>query len=244
MNTKQTEALKLALEALKQIDDAMPFPVAKLAQKVIREALAQPEQETVLPGGGHVPAVPVAVYGYCPECGGAGVMRERRPNGDDKCTNGHKYPSSKALAEQPAQQQEPKLPEFYARFEDGLVSVYQRREDATPLLLLRESLPGKQPAQQEPFGYFRYDFRLDAWVQNRAGLTGTPFYTSPPASKPWVGLTDEEIEAAVTNAVRERKLSWLGFRKDDQGEYTIPVLSPSDYQMARVIEAKLREKNT
>jgi hypothetical protein len=39
------EALKLALEALKQIDEAMPFPVAKLAQKVIKEALAQPEQE-------------------------------------------------------------------------------------------------------------------------------------------------------------------------------------------------------
>ena len=41
------EALKLALEALKQIDEAMPFPVAKLAQKAIREALAQPEQEPV-----------------------------------------------------------------------------------------------------------------------------------------------------------------------------------------------------
>ena len=37
------EALKLALEALKQIDEAMPFPVAKLAQKVIKEALAEPE---------------------------------------------------------------------------------------------------------------------------------------------------------------------------------------------------------
>ena len=54
-----------------------------------------------------------------------------------------------ALAEQPAQQQEPKLPEFYARFEDGLVSVYQRREDATPLLLLRENLPDEQPAQPQ-----------------------------------------------------------------------------------------------
>ena len=38
------EALKLALEALKQIDEAMPFPVAKLAQAVIKEVLAQPEQ--------------------------------------------------------------------------------------------------------------------------------------------------------------------------------------------------------
>ena len=41
------EALKLALEALKQIDEAMPFPVAKLAQAAIKEALAQPEQEQV-----------------------------------------------------------------------------------------------------------------------------------------------------------------------------------------------------
>ena len=41
------EALKLALEALKQIDEAMPFPVAKLAQASIKKALAQPEQEPV-----------------------------------------------------------------------------------------------------------------------------------------------------------------------------------------------------
>ena len=39
------EALKMALEALKQIDEAMPFPVAKLAQASIKKALAQPEQE-------------------------------------------------------------------------------------------------------------------------------------------------------------------------------------------------------
>ena len=37
-------ALKLALEALKTIDEAMPFPVAKLAQAAIKEALAQPEK--------------------------------------------------------------------------------------------------------------------------------------------------------------------------------------------------------
>ena len=38
------EALRMALEALKQIDEAMPFPVAKLAQASIKEALAQPNQ--------------------------------------------------------------------------------------------------------------------------------------------------------------------------------------------------------
>ena len=54
------EALKLALEALKQIDEAMPFPVAKLAQAAIKEALAQPER--------------LAELGWqeidCPICGG------------------------------------------------------------------------------------------------------------------------------------------------------------------------------
>ena len=56
------------------------------------QALAQPEQE------------PVAVYGYCPECGAKGVMRERRPNGNDKCANGHTYPSSKSTPPQPEQE--------------------------------------------------------------------------------------------------------------------------------------------
>ena len=44
MTMTKNEALKLALEALKQIDEAMPFPVAKLAQASIKEALAQPNQ--------------------------------------------------------------------------------------------------------------------------------------------------------------------------------------------------------
>ena len=38
----------------------------------------------------------VAVYGYCPKCGAKGVQRERRPDGNDKCVNGHTYLSSKA----------------------------------------------------------------------------------------------------------------------------------------------------
>ena len=44
------EALKLALEALKMIDEAMPFPVAKLAQSAIKEALAQPENQDKIQG--------------------------------------------------------------------------------------------------------------------------------------------------------------------------------------------------
>ena len=38
-----------------------------------------------------------STYGSCPLCGADGIMRERRPDGNDTCTNGHVYPSSKAI---------------------------------------------------------------------------------------------------------------------------------------------------
>jgi hypothetical protein len=79
--------LKVSCLGLDAVD-----PLRLLVNDVV-VALREPEQE------------PVAVYGYCPECGEKGVQRERRPNGNDKCANGHTYPSSKAA--QPAPVQEP-----------------------------------------------------------------------------------------------------------------------------------------
>lgn len=37
-------------------------------------------------------------YGYCPRCLNPGEERERRPNGNDTCANGHVYPSRTALS--------------------------------------------------------------------------------------------------------------------------------------------------
>jgi hypothetical protein len=37
-----------------------------------------------------------------------------------------------------------------------------------------------QEIEQEPFGYFRYDIRLDAWVQSRDSNQGAAFYIHPP----------------------------------------------------------------
>ena len=37
-----------------------------------------------------------APYGYCPFCAAPGERRERRPNGVDRCENGHTYPSRDA----------------------------------------------------------------------------------------------------------------------------------------------------
>lgn len=38
-----------------------------------------------------------APYGYCPKCSAIGASRERRPNGNDRCTAGHTYASASAL---------------------------------------------------------------------------------------------------------------------------------------------------
>ena len=37
-----------------------------------------------------------APYGYCPICAAPGEERERRRNGNDRCSNGHTYPSTEA----------------------------------------------------------------------------------------------------------------------------------------------------
>ena len=41
-------------------------------------------------------------YGYCPKCGAPGRTRERRPNGNDLCENGHLYPSRQARSHLPS----------------------------------------------------------------------------------------------------------------------------------------------
>ena len=78
----------------------------------------------------------------------------------------------------------------------------------------------EQPAPaQEPYGYFRYDIQLDAWVQNKEANAGVAFYTEQP-EREWVGLTNEEcVEIAARGYPR-----WLEF--------------------AQAVEAKLKEKNT
>ena len=35
---------------------------------------------------------------YCPKCGAKGVSRERCPDGNDTCENGHKYPSKYSVS--------------------------------------------------------------------------------------------------------------------------------------------------
>ena len=59
--------------------------------------------------------------------------------------------------------------------------------------------------------------------------TAEPLYTSPPASKPWVGLTDEEYKEA-------EKAVWAVIAFDDTEK-------KANREFYEAIEAKLREKN-
>lgn len=52
-------------------------------------------------------------------------------------------------------------------------------------------------------------------------------------------LTDADIDRIVSAAVKKGDLSWLGYRKDEDGVYTVPVLSPGHYQLCRAIERHL-----
>jgi len=62
----------------------------------LRKAIQEEALRNVQRIGQEIEQEPEAVYGYCPECGAKGVMRERRPDGNDKCANGHTYQSCKA----------------------------------------------------------------------------------------------------------------------------------------------------
>ena len=106
MTPQQIEALKLALEALEGLKSLYGGKGHKLheinmihrnhdtAITVLKKALAEHAMRETQRLGQEIEQEPVAVYGYCPQCGAKGVMRERRPNGNDKCANGHTYPSS------------------------------------------------------------------------------------------------------------------------------------------------------
>ena len=159
------ETMKLALEALKQIDEAMPFPIAKLAQAALREALAeQPAQQAL-----------------------------------DKMAEN---------ARELGIQMQPKEPRAWFTV-DELNAWADKKLKENPQW-------AEQPAQQEPVAWMTKT--RSVW-KTKADETDTPLYTSPPAQRIWVGLTDEEFQ-------------WIY----DHGR------TPAG--MMELVEAKLKEKNT
>lgn len=199
---KSIDALKLALEALELCMSRPNYgaPWTEKAITAIRETLAEqlaqeePVSDTELINRGchyQTELTKPAQQQDIPDliAGALGVSR------------GTAYDLMReALAEQPAQQQEP-----VAGFE-----------------LLREARDNcKASIVEEGISASRKEYRIDLEARLTAAMN-----TSPPASKPWVGLTDEEIIEVIHPLVMA----------DMADEAT-------DYEIARAIEAKLRERN-
>lgn len=89
---------------------------------------------------------------------------------------------------------------------------------------------------------FNYGFHPQTWQKPEYEHEGTQmawegWQAAIASQAPRQALTDEEIKAVVTAAVKAGKLSWLGYEKDEDDKHTIPVLSKSNYQFARAIAA-------
>lgn len=105
-----------------------------------------------------------------------------------------------------------------------------------------------EKAHQEPVAWLHPANATCVTTDPTAYARGIPLYTSPQPSKPWVGLTDEEIEgllppadgSAEENKVRvEVQPGIWGAEYEEVDAWSLPLVR----QAIRAIEAKLREKN-
>ena len=229
MTPKQEAALRLALDCVSTLANARDWVgctpnerwdedemyaelcnatiCLKKSLSIIQEALAeQPAQQQkegfASPGGGYVPAIP-------------------RPMPLD-----WKLVPRKATPEMLKAMDECAQEGYDERLYAGMASsVYMAAWDASPVM---GTLP-EQPAQQEPVAVMTVLHLKDrteiGYGPALAGYdlpTGEyKLYTSPPASKPWVGLSTDEI----------------------YDMYNEPRSDAEMVEFARAIEAKLREKN-
>jgi transcription elongation factor Elf1 len=83
------------------------------------------------------------------------------------------------------------------------------------------SMQMERPAQQEPVAWYRDEDGIRIYYESKVWDDATPLYTSPPAQRPWVGLTHEDIVIILNN-------DYGGSRAD----------------CIRAAEARLKERNT
>ena len=162
------EALKMALEALKQIDEAMPFPVAKLAQKAIREALAQPEQEPV-------------VWMYQDKTSHAVKFQRHMSNFVD-----HSKTSEIPLYSEPLANHELQCVCGAVWCGDEMVHLPNKippQPEQEPVAWANLNALSEQ-INSVNCGTV---YRLPSEAEKRQ-----PLYTTPPPRKPWAGLTEQE----------------------------------------------------
>lgn len=63
-----------------------------------------------------------------------------------------------------------------------------------------------------------------------------------PAKPNLSGLTDKQIEEIAYSACKEHELSWVGFKEDAEGFFTVPALSQCHFQLVRAILAAITKE--
>ena len=129
---------------------------------------------------------------------------------------------------------------FETMLRKGRICGFDRDGDYTEEIeafaeLVRADALAEQPAQQEPVAWMSDVGSVASAHEKKMGYVlesafTTPLYTSPPAQRTWVGLTDEEVT---------KMPAWI-YSPDQDGMTAEEGLET----FARVIEAKLKEKNT
>ena len=239
---KQTETLKLALEALENSRSLEPVDVQWVKGKrhaaiaAIRDALAeessgteQPKLSDYEPDGMHHNKQHKCKYPKCdypcpdlPDCRDAEQIVEEYD------------PDNRTISVYPSEwkaQQEPVAVMTVLHLKDRTEIGYGPASAGYDLPTGEYKLyTSPQPAQQEPVAKVVTDNSRELVVESLTSKylrKGTKLYTFPPASKPWIGLTNED-KAEIEKIV--------GITEDDDGWMVS--------QMFTLAEAKLREKNT
>ena len=226
------EVMKLALEALDQyIEKELTFGQRYTnegqqlldAHAILRQALEQPEQVNVPEGWKLVPIEPTDAMLSVP------VNIDLR-----ECVTPGGVTGLDAVG--------------LFRAWEAMIEAAPQPWDATDMAHRAGGLSMEQSTEcVEPVAWLsRDDARLALWDAINKREFGNPTddklildhlrknglwigkYTSPPASKPWVGLTDVEWMNIVN-----KDHAWFGQRPEDVA-----------HEVAKLVEAKLKEKNT
>ena len=264
MNTQTQEALKLALEAL----EVATTPLAKDRQEVlraitaIREALAdhigdanKMVEQSTCKQALQVEQPAQQQEPFCYHDGRDIVGKEYADHSDVFPL----YTAPKPRQWVGLTQQDMKLA---LKTLEKMGRVMKQSPDTEKAIVAIRKALAEQPAQQqEPVAWMWKDGTVTT-DPDRADGTWTPLYTSPPASKPWVGLTPKEkkeierLSVYVEGAIRhtEAKLKeknaqpskpWVGLTQQDIDIAFDDTQEGGGFdEFARAIEAKLREKNT
>ena len=162
------EALKLTLAALKQIDEAMPFPVAKLAIMEAEKALAQPETYK-------------------------GISKHLSQSTDGRvCIDPVTGNFGIGSVAQPENPMDTPLP---CDVKVGHVNIRKGvalRTLVARMQVLYDMAQPKEPEQERFLVATIGNWGRVEWVDGVFPSVGDKMYSAPP-QRTWVGLTDEEI---------------------------------------------------